>query len=193
MIVITNPIPIANEINTIHSLFENGLELLHIRKPNFTEDQLKIFISKIELEFHSKLVLHQNHNLAEEFGINRIHFTENKRSIYHLTCQKLIESASTHSIEDFNSLNTGFNYAFLSPIYQSISKPNYVPRLNLIETVKQRTNFKTKLVALGGISSENITETYKFGFDSVALLGTIWNSKNPIENFKLCQQFAHWF
>ena len=35
MIVITNPIPIANEINTIHSLFENGLELLHIRKPIF--------------------------------------------------------------------------------------------------------------------------------------------------------------
>ena len=193
MIVITNPIPIANEINTIHSLFESGLELLHVRKPNYTEEEMIAFLSKIELKHCSKLALHQHHNLAEDFGINRIHFTETKRFQLRITADQFIESTSTHSIEDFNSLNTGFNYAFLSPIYQSISKPNYVSRMNLIETVKQRTNFKTKLVALGGVSSKNIKETYKLGFDSVALLGTIWNSKNPIENFKLCQQFAHSF
>jgi thiamine-phosphate pyrophosphorylase len=37
MIVITNPIAIENEINTIHALFECGLELLHVRKPDFQE------------------------------------------------------------------------------------------------------------------------------------------------------------
>ena len=36
MIVITNPSAIANEISTIESLFEEGLSLLHIRKPDFS-------------------------------------------------------------------------------------------------------------------------------------------------------------
>lgn len=196
MIVITNPIPIANEISTIHSLFENGLELLHIRKPNFTEGEMKVFLSKVELEFRSNLVLHQHHNLAKYFGIQRIHYTENNRIQVGTTSDQFTaftRSTSTHSIADFNSLHPRFDYAFLSPIYPSISKPDYASNVNHLETIKQRTNFTTKLIALGGISSNNIKETYKLGFDSVALLGTIWNSKNPIENFKLCQQIAHSF
>lgn len=194
MIVITNPIPITNEIKTIHSLFESGLELLHVRKPDYSEEVMKAFLSKIELRYHSNLVLHQHHNLAEYFGIHRIHYTENQRTQLSITSDQFAaftRSTSTHSIADFNSLNNGFDYTFLSPIYPSISKPDYASNLNHLEMVKQRTNFKTRLVALGGISSENIKETYRLGFDAVALLGTIWNSTNPIENFKLCQQIAH--
>ena len=195
MIVITNPIPITNEINTIHSLFENGLELLHARKPDFSEEEMKVFLSKVEQDYRCLMVLHQHHQLAEDFGINRIHFSENKRAEWNLNKEEdfLIKSTSTHSISDFNSLDDCFNYAFLSPIYQSISKPEYVSNLNIEKGIKQRINFKTRLVALGGISSENIKETYRLGFDTVALLGTIWNSTNPIENFKLCQQIAHSF
>tara|TARA_R110000868_G_scaffold25380_6_gene98977 strand:- start:6175 stop:6765 length:591 start_codon:yes stop_codon:yes gene_type:complete len=196
MIVITNPIPIVNEINIIHSLFESGLELLHVRKPDYSEEEMTAFLSKIELRYRSKLVLHQQHQLSNNFGINRIHFTENKRTQLSITSGQfaaLTRSTATHSIEDFNSLNTRFEYAFLSPVYPSISKPDYASNVNHLETIKHRLNFKTRLVALGGISSKNIKETYRVGFDEVALLGTIWNSTNPIENFKLCQQIAHSF
>jgi thiamine-phosphate pyrophosphorylase len=57
------------------------------------------------------------------------------------------------------------------------------------KAIAERTNFKTKLVALGGISTQNIDRT-KSGFDDVALLGSIWNNQ-PIQNFKLCQKIAH--
>lgn len=195
MIVITNPIPIVYEIDTIHSLFENGLELLHIRKPNFSEEEMKLFLSKIEMEFRSKLVLHQHHHLAEDFGISRIHFTEKDRIQWNKTSdkfQKPVRSISTsvHTMNDFNSLHTIFEYSFLSPVYQSISKPDYVGEINLLETLKQRTNFNTNLIALGGITAENISQTLEKGFNDIALLGTIWNSSNPIKNFKLCQQIV---
>jgi thiamine-phosphate pyrophosphorylase len=81
----------------------------------------------------------------------------------------------------------------LSPVYPSISKLGYKSSENHLETIKKRRNFNTKLVALGGISSENINETLKRGFDEVALLGTVWNSTNPLENFKKCQQIVHSF
>ena len=195
MIVITNPIAVANETNTIHALFECGLELLHVRKPNYSVGELRLFLSKVNPEFRSRLVLHQQHQVANEFGIHRIHFTESARAALDLGSKNnnygFTKSASVHTIADFNQLDGCFEYAFLSPIYQCISKPDYKSDLDVVKAIAQRTNFKTKLVALGGISIENIEKTYQLEFDDVALLGTIWTSNKPIQNFKICQKIAH--
>lgn len=192
MIIITSPIKIANEINTIHALFENELELLHIRKPDFSETEMKTFVSKIKTAFRHQLVLHSHHQLALELGINRIHFTEKNRVA---TSQESIEnwkksgytlSTSIHQMSDFEALSSVFDYAFFGPVFESISKPNYVSNLDFKKELKQRKNNNTALIALGGITSENIKTALAFGFDDVALLGSIWNNNHSIENFRLC-------
>ena len=196
MIVITNPIHNTNEIDTIHTLLENGLELLHIRKPDFSETEMKTFVSKIKKAFKHRLVLHSQHQLASEFGIYRIHFTEKTRIE---TPAKRFEnwkkngytlSTSIHQMSDFERLSSVFDYAFFGPVFNSISKPNYVSNLDFKKELEQRENNTTALIALGGITAQNIKTASAFGFDDVALLGTIWNSNNPIENYKLCQQIA---
>ena len=204
MIVISNPIKINNEIDIIHSFFEQGLPLFHVRKPDYSEKEMKAYLSDIKIDFRQQLVLHSHHHLATEFRISRIHFTEKERlailnPVVKLTrptkntFQKMVKkgihlSTSVHTIEDFNALDNAFDYVFLSPVYPGISKENYSSKTNLLEDVKKRTNYTTQLIALGGIDSKNTADTLKTGFDDVALLGTIWNSANPIENFKLCQK-----
>ena len=195
MIVISNPTEIVNEGSIINSLFEEGMEWFHVRKPNYSKAELRSFLSAINSRYYSKLVLHQHHDLANEFQIKRLHFTEKKRleapSDYSKPswCESL--STSVHSIVAFNGLPNAFDYAFLSPIYPSISKEKYVPTKNAFEAIKKRTNHYTKLMALGGISVENIEEVLTNGFDDFALLGTLWNTEKTIENFKKCQQIAH--
>ena len=189
MIVISNPITIQNEIKIIHSLFEEGLSLFHVRKPHFSEIEMNAFVSEIGLEFRNQLVLHQYHDLASSFGIDKLHFSEKNRTNFSDSSAKTL-STSSHSIEDFNVLNSVFDYAFLSPIFPSISKENYSPKTNAFVSIKKRTNFSTKLIALGGLSAENIKQTLKNGFDDVALLGSIWSNTNPIGNFKKCQQIV---
>lgn len=76
MIIISNPIKISNEINTIHSLFENGMELFHIRKPNFSESEMKDYIKGIDQKYRKNLVLHNHHSLAEKEGIKNLHYPE---------------------------------------------------------------------------------------------------------------------
>lgn len=192
MIVITNPSAIANEISIIDSLFEEGLCLLHIRKPGFSEVEMAKFIHQIKHEDRSKLVLHSHHQLADDFGINRIHFSEKERKTAKENNAKTKKiSTATHSVEDFNSLASDYEYAFLSPVYASISKENYYPRTNLLEDIKQRTNFDFKMVALGGIHSGNIEATLQKGFEDIAILGTIWKNDHPTKQFKLCQQIVH--
>jgi thiamine-phosphate pyrophosphorylase len=200
MIIISNPIAVANEISIIHSLFEKGMMLFHVRKPNFGETEMKQFLSTINQNYRERLVLHSHHHLAEEFNIKRIHFSESKRKVIQMLPRKLPFdsyvtkgfhlSTSVHSIEDFNALDSNFEYAFLSPIYPSISKKDYYSKIDLFETIKNRTNYATKLIALGGIESKNIEQTLKNGFDDTALLGTIWNSNNTLENFRICQQIV---
>lgn len=203
MIVISNPIAVVNEIDIIHSLFEEGLMLFHVRKPHFEISQMKQFLLKINSNYRDRLVLHSHYDLAEELGINRIHFSESKRKVTLLlpinlpfaqhTTKGFRLSTSVHTIEDFNELDNNFEYAFLAPVYPSISKENYSSKVNQFEAIKSRSNYSTSLVALGGIESKNIKKTLKNGFDEVALLGTIWNRNNPIENFKSCQKIVQSF
>ncbi|MFC7774902.1 thiamine phosphate synthase [Flavobacterium sp. GCM10027622] len=188
MIVITNPTAVDNEINHIHSLFDNGLRLLHVRKPDYSETSMIALLTAIGNDYSNQLVLHSHHHLAEAFGITRLHNPKTGTD-----ASAFSFSIATHSIEEFNALHNDYDYAFLSPVYPSISKPNYQSQTNLLTDVKHRTNWNTKLIALGGIALENISETLQSGFDEVALLGYIWNSSNPLESFKKCQQIAHSF
>ncbi|GGA79149.1 thiamine phosphate synthase [Flavobacterium palustre] len=190
MIIISNPTAVANEIKLIHSLFENGMELFHIRKPDFSEEEMKVFVTAIGLEYRNRLVLHSYHHLAEEFGIKRLHFSSTNRPDNFQKTEGFSISTSTHSIEEFNALSEDFDYAFLSPVFKSISKENYEPNVNWSTEIEKRIHFKTKLIGLGGIQSENIHQAMEIGFNNVALLGSIWNSNNPIENFKSCQQIV---
>jgi thiamine-phosphate pyrophosphorylase len=102
-------------------------------------------------------------------------------------------STSVHTIEDFNTLDDSFDYAFLSPVFPSISKENYTSKTDLFVEIKKRENLRTQLVALGGMDSNTINQTLENGFDKVALLGTIWNSETPIKNFKSCQKIVQSF
>ncbi|MBL0735660.1 thiamine phosphate synthase [Flavobacterium sp. GN10] len=195
MIVITNPFFVEDEIQMLNSLLEEGLSLLHIRKPDFSELEMAQFIHQIKLEFRTNLVLHNYHHLAKDFGVEKFHFSEKERKSMNDFPARFskpfrYKSTSTHSIEDFNSLEN-FDYAFLSPVFKSISKENYFPEKDLFKAIKSRTNHKTKGVALGGIDAKNIQKTLENGFDDVALLGSIWNNENPLKQFKLCQKIVH--
>ena len=159
MIVITNPTSIINEIETIHALFEEGLALLHIRKPNFSAAEMQSFLSEIKADFRQQLVLHSHHQLASVYGINRIHLTENIRkkmgseTLYEYNEQGIHLSTSIHNIACFNDLRIFFEYGFLSPVFPSISKTNYQSNINLLESIKNRTNFSTPSCARFGRSA----------------------------------------
>lgn len=197
MIIITNPTSVDNEMAVIHSLFAEGLALLHVRKPDYSESEMKLFLSQIEPRFRNRLVLHHHHPLVSRFNIHRLHLSETDRTkkiaapsriLKPFRYRKLTYSTSTHSIEDFNALDNRFEYAFLSPVFSSISKKGYTSKLDFPSTIQARTNHTTKLIALGGIQLENMEQAISFGFDGVALLGSIWENDNPVKNFKLCQQ-----
>lgn len=188
-IIISNPVAVSDEAAIINLLFDEGLELLHIRKPDYTEEEYLSLIRQINSKYRDRIVLHQFHESAQEFGISRLHFPEKKRKeITNWSAYSSFRlSTSVHSIEAFNRLPEQFNYAFLSPVFPSISKEGYSSDVDVMKELHKRTNFNTQLTALGGITQENVQYVMENGFDAVALLGIIWKSADPIKNYTECR------
>ncbi len=193
MYIITEEFYTEGEADLINAFLENGVEGLHIRKPNTTLLEMRNFISKINPCYYSQIVLHQHHNLANEFGITRLHFSENNRQNKDISLWKeaFRLSTSTHSIEEFNQLPSYWEYAFFSPIFESISKLGYGVNESKLSDILQRTNTQVKMIALGGITLENQHLPKQNGADDVAYLGAIWRSKNPLKTFLECKQKDH--
>ncbi|MET3538015.1 thiamine phosphate synthase [Chryseobacterium limigenitum] len=189
IIVITPEEMMNNETELINELFQEGLDLLHIRKPFINSEEMTDFIQNINSEFHQQLVLHSHYDLAKNFNISRFHFREIDRQhdLFKSFTDKMI-STSVHDIETFNRLNEDWEYSFISPVFPSISKKGYGENSTILNDIKKRDNSNVKVIALGGINEKNISEVFESGVDGVALLGAIWESDEPLNIFKKCRQ-----
>ncbi len=189
IIVITPEEFVQNEVEIINELFQEGLDLFHVRKPFTNSEKMADFIQKINSEFYHQLVLHSHYDLAENFNISRFHFREIDRQngLYKNFINKTI-STSVHDIKTFNELNNDWEYAFISPVFPSISKKGYGENSTILSDIKKRTHSNVKLMALGGINENNIQEVFDSEVDGVALLGAIWKSDEPLNVFKKCRQ-----
>ncbi|MFD2599620.1 thiamine phosphate synthase [Sphingobacterium corticis] len=188
MIIVITPEQLAeNEIKIVTALFHEGADRIHLRKYQLDKIAMAKYIQQIPTAFHPRLVLHHHHDLAADFEIKQLHRSEQDRLATEYKVEGLCYSTSTHSIDTFNALNETWDYAFLSPFFPSISKPGYGNQEQVIDQLTQRTNRDVKLIALGGLHTDNVSESIRRGADGIALLGTIWQSPNPVKQFRACQ------
>ncbi|MDH6251371.1 thiamine-phosphate pyrophosphorylase [Chryseobacterium sp. H1D6B] len=189
IIVITPEVCIPDETKWINQMFQEGLDLMHIRKPFITDTEMETFINQLDRPFLSKLVVHSHYDLAEKWGISRLHFREEDRldGSYVKYAENKMISTSVHSIDAYNVLGKEWEYAFLSPVFPSISKNGYGLDKTILEDLKHRNNPNVKLIGLGGINKDTIREVFDKGADGAALLGTVWQDSDPLNAFKKCR------
>jgi thiamine-phosphate pyrophosphorylase len=199
------------EPEAIHRLFENGMEVLHVRKPHASFAETKRLIEQIDIAFHSRIVIHDYYELTNLFGLKGIHlnrrnYFENRKFssghnsgkfIFHGDdppgnvniygeCNpgnpniggecRLSISASCHSFEEITVAQAEFDYMFLSPVFDSISKTGYKQRYTpeQLNDAKARGVINSRVIALGGMNVERISMVRRYGFGGVAVLGALW-------------------
>lgn len=185
LILISNPTPLVEEATLINQFFDEGLDVFHIRKPQEGEQNVMKLIEAIDSRYHMQISLHQHHHLADNYGIKRLHFSEYLRRLQRNDIAEMLKnkgfilSTSVHSVEDFELLSNAFLYSFIGPVFDSISKPGY---LSKVENLNQKFQGCTKAVAIGGIQASNVHQL-KEHFDGVGILGAVWCSGAPLKNF----------
>lgn len=181
LIVISYPEKFHNEESVINALFRSGVDIFHLRKPEASIDEMRSILDSISSEYHNRVVLHSHHKLIKEYNLRALHFRASDRALVK-EYSSYRRTTSAHSIEELNGLS-GFDYILLSPIFNSISKLGYSSNFTFEYLHRSISNRDKNIIALGGISIDNIdSETVKL-FDGVALLGAVWSGGDPVENF----------
>lgn len=187
LIVVSPPDYFEGEADLINRFFTEGLSLLHLRKPVNDSNQFIDLMEEIDPAFYPQIVIHQHHELAEEFSLNRLHYPEHFRKL--LGTDEITEllnagyklSSSIHQLDvlpDFDFLE----YVFFGPVFNSISKTGYQTVLPDDFVLPPH---ELKVFAIGGVTESRLKQLQQMNFDGAAVLGTLWHQQNsPLVELK---------
>jgi len=187
LVVISHSDRVEKENYYIEKFLNEGADYFHIRKPALSFSEIELVIKKIPVNLLPRISIHDNYPLLEKYNIGGIHFTSSsKHLLNNYNNSNLRKSISCHSFEEIKNLPYYIDYTFLSPVFNSISKKNYLGKFNSEKTKNFLTKkFKFEIVALGGVSEKNIHTVKELGFTNAAVLGCVWN--NP-ENTSILKE-----
>lgn len=173
IIVITLPDFIVGESEKIVRLLQH-VDLLHIRKPKASREEVERLICSIPVEYHSRLVLHDHHVLAGKYNLYGIHL--NSRNPLPPDEWNGSVSRSCHSFEEVEQWKARCNYVSLSPIFNSISKEGYLSAFTEEELKEAHAKgiIDEKVMALGGVTFSKINKLLDLGFGGAMILGDAW-------------------
>ncbi|MDI9358748.1 MAG: thiamine phosphate synthase [Phycisphaerales bacterium] len=181
IVLITPEVDIPNEINLLsHILLNTHISRVHIRKPHKTVYEIDEYITRLPENCYAKISVHHQLGLARKYKLGLHVGLSNGNEEEWANIHPL--SVSTHKIEELyqiNQLTVKYNYAFISPVFDSISKQGYIAGKSLLDAGNLPRNYN--LIALGGIDIFGIPTVKKYGFDGVAVLGAVWHTNQPIE------------
>ncbi|MBQ7350325.1 MAG: thiamine phosphate synthase [Bacteroides sp.] len=191
LILITPPTYFVEEDKIITSLFEEGLDVLHLRKPNTAPMFAERLLTLIPEQYHKRIVVHGHFYLKDEYRLKGIHLNQRNPNLPenykgHVSC-------SCHSLEEVKVQKRNCDYVFLSPVFDSISKKdyhaNYTP-----EEIRQAHKagiIDKKVFALGGIDTNNIRQVKEYGFGGAAILGALWDKFDSCTDRDYSQLIKH--
>ncbi|HBR93845.1 MAG TPA: hypothetical protein DEA90_06735 [Opitutae bacterium] len=172
----------ANEADVIVRLLQAGLMRYHVRKPSWTLADCAELLDAVPAEWHARISLHQHHVLAESYAVG-MHYKDGM-AVDHALLGGRICSRSLHRIDELETLLKQVDYAFLSPVFQSITKHAYGPSWTEADLATSLSGAcAAKLYALGGITVANAARAIAYGFEGVVVHGSLWQAADPLEAF----------
>lgn len=191
LIAISNPEFFIEEDKIISLLFEEGLDILHLRKPLSCITYMERLLTLIPEKYHKQIVLHEHFELKEEYNLRGIHLSsrnplEPEEYSGHISC-------SCHSTREVEEQKNDYDYVFMGPIFDSITKENY-PSLYTSEQLREAARvgiIDKKVIALGGITLDNILEIKDYGFGGAAVLGDLWGKFNTCKDQDYLEVIKH--
>ena len=191
LIVVTAPTFFVEEDKIITALFEEGLDILHLRKPETPAMYSERLLTLIPQKYHKRIITHEHFYLQEEFSLMGIHLnTRNPKEPHdysgHISC-------TCHSLDEVRNKKHFYDYLFLSPIYNCITKTGVTSGFTA-EELRQAEKSKiidSKVMALGGITPDNILEIKDYGFGGAVIMGDLWNKFNACTDRDYLEVIRH--
>lgn len=200
IIIISPPSRIKGEPEVVTEMFKQGLMYFHLKKPGFSEDVMIDYLKRIPEEFHPRIFIHNNYSLVTKFNLAGIHLNKKSRKpgwyqqlrlAYLRYKRKDIKVTASYSkLANLYFDPPIYEYAFLSPIFESLSEGKYHPAFKERGLMEALQKSKNPIIAYGGVEMDKIEKVIDLGFQGMALLGVVWNDSHPLAAFQEIQNMV---
>jgi len=178
LIIMTKSTFFVEEDKILTTLFEAGLDNLHLYKPGAEPIYSERLLTLLPEDYYGKITVHDHFYLKDEFRLKGIHL--NNCQIEPPAGYRGNITRTCHVIDELKSAKKRSNYVFLKTLFDSQSNPSDKATLTpeeLREASRQGLIDK-RVYAMGGINLDNISQVRDLGFGGVVVCGDLWNRFN---------------
>ena len=175
LILMTKPTYFVEEDKILSSLFDEGLDYLHLYKPGQAPMYAERLLTLLSEDCYRRIFVHDHYYLKEEYGLGGIHLESAEAPLpigykgkFSRTCMDL---------ELLKAAKKKAEYVFLKYIRHSQSERDADATFTDAELkeASRRGLIDRHVHALGGINLDNIREMKDLGFGGVVVCGDLWN------------------
>jgi len=175
LVLMTKPTFFVEEDKILATLFEEGLDDLHLYKPGSAPVYAERLLTLLPDDYYRRIYVHDHYYLKKEYGLAGIHIDaadeplpDGYKGKFTRTCMNLdlLKAAKKKS-----------EYVMLKYIFHSQSEPDADQTFNHedLREASRRGLIDRHVYALGGMNLENVRVAKDLRFGGVVICGDLWN------------------
>lgn len=178
LLLLSSPNFFVEEDKILATLFEEGLDILHLRKPNSEPVYCERLLTLLPHKYHQRIITNDHFYLKEEFELMGIHLSERNPVIPQ--GYSGITTCTCYSLEELAEAKKKCKYVILRNVFDSSSdstaKAAYTH--DQLREASRRGLIDKHVMAQTGITLENIQDIRELGFGGAVVCSDIWNRFN---------------
>lgn len=175
LVLLTQPHFFVEEDKILSALFDEGLDSLHLFKPDASPIYIERLLSLLNSDYYKKIRVHDHFYLKNEYDLGGIHLDDTDALKPEGYRGKL--SRTCYDIDKLKVAKKNADYIFL---HCKIKSPTKFCSQTYLTNEKLDTAYRSNLIdrhvyAFGGVNLENIAHIKEMGYGGVVVCNDLWN------------------
>lgn len=169
LVILTKPTFFVEEDKILASLFDEGLDNLHLYKPGSSPMYCERLLTLLPEYSYGKISVHDHFYLKEEYKLRGIHIDkgllppEGWKGRFSVTC---------HDLSQLKEAKRKADYVFLANVFDDGEGQSYTAE-NLAEA-SRRGLIDKRVYACGGVTLDKVRQASDMGFGGVVVGDDLW-------------------
>ena len=178
LVLMTQPTFFVEEDKILTSLFEEGLDNLHLYKPGSEPVYSERLLTLLPDSYYSKITVHDYFYLKEEYKLRGIHI-DDESSPAPKGYRGHISRTCTH-LDLLKEAKKNADYVLLKYIFDSQTEPDQKSSFTIdeLKEASRRGLIDRHVYALGGMNLDTVKMAKDLGFGGIVISGDLWNRFN---------------
>ncbi|MGN1375231.1 MAG: thiamine phosphate synthase [Prevotella sp.] len=174
LILMTQPNFFVEEDKILTTLFDEGLDNLHLNKPEASPVYSERLLSLLSDDVYSRITVHDHYYLKSEYKLAGIHIDDEDSTVP--AGYKGNFSRSCYHIDRLKELKKKAEYVFLANTFNDGTNVPY--SMEELRNAADNGIIDRHVYACGGVNLDNIRTAKELGFGGVVICEDLWNKFN---------------